>query len=223
MLEKRNNRRGVSRSLSGSGSPRRTARRTRQLARYNTIIQRCNGSSFERGKNIPGDEATARAVAGRRKTRRLIPRDRGKTLNYSGASPNRRSKCVQPTRSGNTLPVIAGGGILAKFGYRAAAAAAAASYGTTPSAVDRTDGVELPNQPRTITRDLDKPGSISSHSPCIFPHPDQCAYRKRAECREKSRDGESNSLVQGRSSMLFLLIFLPDRYPKNNGSFLSTL
>ncbi|KAL2740299.1 hypothetical protein V1478_000440 [Vespula squamosa] len=35
-----------------------------------------------------------------------------KTQSYSGTLPNRRSKCVQPTRSGNTLPVIAGGSIL---------------------------------------------------------------------------------------------------------------
>lgn len=37
---------------------------------------------------------------------------RSKTQSYSGTLPNRRSKCAQPTRSGNTLPVIAGGSIL---------------------------------------------------------------------------------------------------------------
>ncbi|KAG7213713.1 hypothetical protein KM043_002947 [Ampulex compressa] len=39
-------------------------------------------------------------------------RGRSKTQSYSGGLPNSRSKCAQPTRSGNTLPVIAGGSIL---------------------------------------------------------------------------------------------------------------
>lgn len=36
----------------------------------------------------------------------------GGKQSYSAALPNRRSKCAQPSRSGNTLPVIAGGSIL---------------------------------------------------------------------------------------------------------------
>lgn len=39
-------------------------------------------------------------------------RRESKTQSYSAALPNRRSKCAQPTRRGNTLPVIAGGSIL---------------------------------------------------------------------------------------------------------------